>query len=177
MKKAFSIVSIIALALATLNIGGCSAANGITTAANIATASASILLPVNPEAAEYVTEIGTDLTLLADLVNQAKASPGNQSIIQQVQAATQRISTRLPKILNAVHIKSPQLVTEITVAVGVFNAALQIVIQYVPQAAPQQSAVFVNMPMARGSENKGKNSAALFKSQWNAVAPPDARVK
>ncbi len=173
------LISLVLIGLLVPMIAGCAAANGILTAANIAMAAESVLLPVNAEAAEYVAETATDLRLLSDMVSAVQKAPsgsGKQVIITQIQNVTRQISARLPKILTAVHIKSPQLSQQISVAVGIFNAALAIVAQYVPQAG-QQSIIASNMPMASGAENKGKNSVAQFREQWNAVAPQDARVK
>lgn len=168
---------VIGTAMLTLGTGfkGCgSVSSAVTVAADIATSSAAILQPTNPEAAEYVTEVGTDLNLIASLMTQGKSA----TTIAAIQAAADRITAKLPQILNAVHIKSPQLTTEITVAVGIFNAALIVVEKYAPPAAiTQSSARIIGGPDIPKSSGK---SASDFRTEWNATVAashPGAKVK
>lgn len=154
----------------------------IVAAAQIATAAAAILRPVNASAADLLTTVATDLGVIQKLYNQyeAAAVTAKPGIASEIQVALGTLTNNLAAILSAVKIGNPELVVYITVGIAVVNSAISIIIAHLPAA---QAAVAHAARAARPAlpEITGAKNAADLKKAWAqacaSAGHPEAVVK
>lgn len=155
----------------------------IVAAAQIATAAAAILRPVNPSTADLLTTVATDLGVIQKLYNQfetAVDAGSKVTIAGEIQAALGTLTNNLAAILSAVKIANPALVVYITVGIAVVNSAISIIIAHLPAA---QAAVAHAARAARPAlpEVPGAKTAKDLKKAWKdasiVAGHPEAVVK
>lgn len=175
-KKSLSL----ALALVMVFTSACNVDKVIAslrTADQVIVAAKGILAPVNPEVAGVMGQVSTDLELVVKAYEDyEKAAPGDKPTkAQLLEASISAIQTNLGAILNAIHVKNPELVEYIAVAVAVVNSAVTLVLSNLPQTVTAQRALQVStLPIIANAK-----SAKDLRNAWNSKiskAYPEARI-
>jgi len=183
MRKFASATLAILLFILPLGLAGCGASElvqSIDVARDVVSAAEGILSAGDPEAGEYLKEAGADLKLLADLVGQydKAVAAGKPGIGAQIEGLTGALTANLTRILAAAHVKHPELVEYITVAVAIANSVVGTVIEHLPANGSWQRAVNVRAQSA-SLPTIPYSSPKDLKNAWNSAvsqAYPGAKI-
>lgn len=134
----------------------------------IALDAAAVLDATNPDAAKEMRVASADLTEVSNIVRDieaAKTAADKQPLAVKLQATVAAATNHLTTVLSMTGLKSPKLLTEIRVAVGIVNAALtEISNHYAGIAPPQQlHSLIAGQPLPK---SKGR-SASDFQKEWD----------
>src|SRR5262245_59195034 len=142
-RRRFGKLSTLAMAAALLPLEiltGCPGEDvviaGLRAAAQIATAAANVLKPLNTTAGGILDTVSGDLLLIVGLYDQWKAADavGKPDVLHRIQTSVATLSQNLTAALAAVKVSNPELVNYIGVGVGVVNSAISILIANLPAA-------------------------------------------
>jgi len=169
VRKFISAVLVCLMAFMPVGCGADQIIAGLQTAQNVSTQAQKILAPVNPEVANIAGVVATDLGVIVKAYQDydVAADGDKPTKAQLVLATAQSITNNLSAILDAVRIKNPQLLTEITIFVAVVNSALVVVLAKIPNAGLKTQAAIVGnqgLPVIKNAKN-----AKDLKTAWNSA--------
>ena len=140
----------------------------LTVVSNIVNDAAIILDPTNPDAARALRSSVTRMALASSLIRDieaAKTAGEKQPLAVQLQEVIAAATNDLSSALSLAGIKSPKLVGEIRIAVGIANAALsEVASHYAGVAPPQPTRTLIagqSLPKSKG------RSASDFQKEWD----------
>lgn len=154
---------------------------GLKVAQQVAINVQPIISPVNPEVGNIAGQIAGSISVILKTYNDYEAGVGDkQGNLVLLQATASAISANLVSILDGVHVKNPELITYVSVAVTVINSAITVLISSLPaqQATSARSATIQSheaLPLLRNARK-----ASDLKAAWNNVVKmehPEAVVK
>src|SRR5262249_11087712 len=89
---------------------------------------------VATEAVNVISEIKSDLAAVATWISQSHDS-SDPSVIAQIRATLNSVSTNLGALLTAGHIKNPDLLNKVTLAVNAFTGEISAILDVLPKTA------------------------------------------
>jgi hypothetical protein len=169
----------VALPMVTTGCGTSELQSSITVAEQVVESSGNILSASNPAAGALLLQSGGTLKELGSLVAQydAAVAAGKPGIATQIQAVVGTLTANLTDVLATVHVKNPELVEYVTVAVAVANSVVTIILSHLPSGVKAQDTI---VGQAAALPTVPFKSHKDLKAAWNnkvKTAFPQAVVK